>query len=230
MRSWLLRGLILGFLQTVIRLVQTMMINTWETQAAMISVLLQVIFAVLVLLWGFFDGRNDANAQPDPDRRADLAMTWLIAGLVAGVLSGALCMLISLFYKDMYVMGLVQELTVFAAYTALLVFLMAMIGVAIGRFLVDRRYNKEGYPSRRREGQEGDNPDTDVFAAVGGGRSEATQEARAQEAPVHEGRTQEAGFDEGRTEEIRYDEGRTQEAPLHEGRTQEAPSRPEREQ
>ena len=142
----MLRGLIFGFLQTVIRVVQTMMINTWETQAAMISVLLQVIFAVLVLLWGFFDGRNDANAQPDPDRRADLAMTWLIAGLVAGVLSGALCTLISLFYKDMYVMGLVQELTVFAAYTALLVFLMAMIGVAIGRFLVDRRYNKRGLP------------------------------------------------------------------------------------
>jgi hypothetical protein len=163
MRSWLLRGLVFAFLQTVIRVVQTMMINTWETQAILISIFLQIIFAVAAVLWGYVDGRADANAEPDPDRRQDLAMTWLLAGLVAGVLSGLLCLIISLFYSAIYVMAPLNELTTFAAYTALLVFLMAMIGVAIGRFLVDRRYNKE-HPVPHHGGDHG--PDTDVFEAV----------------------------------------------------------------
>jgi hypothetical protein len=226
MRSWLLRGLIFAFLMVVLRLIQGVMINTWETQAQVISISLVIIYAIVVLVWGFADGRRDANAQPDPDRRADLAMTWLLAGLVAGFLSGLVCWLISLFYKTLYVGGLINEVTTFAAFTALLVFVMAMIGVAVGRFLVDRRYNKEGYPTRRREGADGDeNPDTDVFAAVGGARTEAAHESQTQEAALHERRTQEARIDEGRTEEIRFDEGRTEEAPLHEGRTQEAPHR-----
>ena len=133
----------------------------------------------------------------------------------SGVLSGLTCWVISLFYKTMYVAALMNEVTTFAAFTALLVFVMAMIGVATGRFLVDRRYSKEGYPPRRREGADEDNPDTDVFAAVGGSRSEPAQEARTQEASLHEARTQEARFEEGRTEEL----------PLHEGQTQEAPGR-----
>ena len=46
-------------------------------------------------------------------------MTWLLAGLVAGVLSGAVSWLIALFYKALYVGGLINELTTFAAFTAL---------------------------------------------------------------------------------------------------------------
>ncbi len=217
MRSWLLRGLIFAFGMVVLRIIQGAMINAWETQAQVISIFLIVIFALCALIWGFFDGRADAQAQPDPDRRGDLAMTWLLAGLCAGVLSGAVAWLISQFYKTMYVAGLVNEITTFAAFTALLVFVMATLGVAIGRFLVDRRYNKE-HPVPAHEGGHG--PDTDVFAAVGGGRAEG-EEAEGQ--PAHEGRTQEAALHEGRTEEASLDEGRTQEAPLHEGRTQEAP-------
>ncbi len=179
MRSWLLRGLIFAFGMVVVRIVQGVMVNTWETQAQLISVLLVVIYAVVALVWGFLDGRADANAQPDPDRRADLAMTWLLAGLVAGILAGAVCWLISLFYKSIYVAGLINEITTFAAFTALLGFVMAMIGVAVGRYVVDRRYNKQGAPSRRREGAGGDdNPDTDVFAAVKGDETTQQQATR----------------------------------------------------
>src|ERR1700739_4807415 len=163
MRSWLLRGLIFAFGMVVLRLVQGAMINTWEAQGQLISIVLVVIFAIVVVIWGFFDGRNDAVAQPDPDRRRDLAMTWLLAGLVAGILSGAVAWLISLFYKNIYAGSLLTEITTFAAFTALLVFVMATIGVAVGRFLVDRRYNRE-HPVPTHDRSQG--PDTDVFAVV----------------------------------------------------------------
>lgn len=174
MRSWLLRGLVFAFLMVVLRLVQGAMINTWETQAGLISVFLVVVYLIGVLVWGYLDGRSDARAQPDPDRRSDLAMTWLIAGLIAGILSGAVCWFISLFYKGLYVGGLVNELTTFAAFTALLVFVGAVVGFGVGRFLTDRQYNKEGAPPRR-TGDE--NVDTDVFEAVREG--EKTQEEPA---------------------------------------------------
>jgi MFS family permease len=174
MRSWLLRGLVFAFLMVVLRLVQGAMINTWETQAGLISVFLVVVYFIAVVVWGYLDGRSDARAQPDPDRRSDLAMTWLIAGLIAGILSGAVCWFISLFYKGLYVGGLVNELTTFAAFTALLVFVGAVIGFGVGRFLTDRQYNKEGAPPRR-TGEE--NVDTDVFEAVREG--EKTQEEPA---------------------------------------------------
>ena len=95
-----------------------------------------------MFVWGLIDGRADARANPDPDRRGDLAMTWLLAGLFAGIVSGAVAWFISLFYKSLYVEGLINELTTFAAFTALLVFLVALAGVALGRWLVDRKLDK----------------------------------------------------------------------------------------
>lgn len=151
------------------------MINTWETQAGLISVFLVAIYFILVVAWGFLDGRADARAQPDPDRRSDLAMTWLIAGLIAGILSGAVCWFISMFYNGLYVSGLVNEVTTFAAFTALLVFIGAVIGFSAGRWLTDRRYNKDGEP-RRQGGEE--SADTDVFEAV------RDDDAKTQEQPA----------------------------------------------
>ena len=170
MKSWLLRGLVFAALMVVMRLVQAAMINTWETQALLISVFLLTIFTVLALAWGLIDGRNDAAAEPDPDRRADLAMTWLLAGLFAGLVSGALAWLISLFYKDLYAGGLLNELTTFAAFTALLTFVFAIAGVALGHWLVDRKTpdepRKRHGDAARDDDRDDDRADTDVFAAV----------------------------------------------------------------
>jgi hypothetical protein len=93
-------------------------------------------------------------------------MTWLLAGLFAGIVSGALAWLISLVYKGLYVGGLINELTTFAAFTALLVFLAAIAGVAIGHWVVDR--HAEEVPRQRHGLSAGDDDraDTDVFAAV----------------------------------------------------------------
>jgi hypothetical protein len=157
----MLRGLVFAAAMVVVRLVQGALINTWQTQAGLISLVLLFLFIVGVAVWGVLDGRADARANPDPDRRADLAMTWLLAGLLAGVLSGAVSWVISLFYTGLYTGGLVNEVTTFAAFTALCVFLPGIIGAAIGRWRVDRNPPPPGAV-----GPDEERVDTDVFAAV----------------------------------------------------------------
>jgi MFS family permease len=155
----LLRGLAFAAGMVIVRLVQGTLINIYETKAGLISIALVVLFAIVAFIWGLLDGRGDANENPDPDRRRDLAMTWLLAGLIAGVLSGLVVWLVSLFYKNVYAEGLISEVTTFAAFTALVVFIPAIAAVAIGRFLVDRKRPPQ---ERRRE----DGSQVDVFDAA----------------------------------------------------------------
>jgi MFS family permease len=173
MSNWLLRGLVFAALMVIVRLLQGAMINAWETRAGLISIVLVVLFAIAVFVWGLIDGRADARANPDPDRRGDLAMTWLLAGLFAGVVSGAVAWFISLFYKNLYVEALLNEVTTFAAFTALLTFLMAVAGFALGRWLVDRKADQT--PHLHHAGTDDDRADTDVFAAVRHPGPEETQ-------------------------------------------------------
>ncbi|MCV7226921.1 B-4DMT family transporter [Mycolicibacterium komossense] len=171
MSKWLVRGLVFAALMVIVRLVQGALINAFETKALIISIVLLVVFAIAVAVWGFVDGRADARANPDPDRRNDLAMTWLLAGLFAGVVSGAVAWLISVFYKGLYTGGLINEVTTFAAFTALLIFVPAIIAVSVGRWLVDRKA-----PPVVRKGANYDEgrADTDVFAAVRDDNAPAT--------------------------------------------------------
>ena len=159
MTTWLPRGLLLAIGMVLVRLVQGAMINASPTNAGTISFALCALFGVAAFLWGLIDGMADARANPDPDRRRDLAMRWLLAGLVAGVLSGLVTWIISHFYNAVYVDGLGPELVVFPAFTTLLIFLPAMFAVALGRWLVDRRRP----PYHRQRGGAGG----DVFSAVG---------------------------------------------------------------
>ena len=161
MTNWMVRGLAYAGLMVVVRLIQGTIINAWPTQAGLVSIVLLLLFTIAALVWGMIDGRADAVANPDPDRRSDLAMTWLLAGLVAGILSGAVSWVIALVYKGLYSGGLINEVTTFAAFTALLVFLAGIIGVTFGRWRVDRN------PPPRGEGDQ-ERADTDVFAAVRG--------------------------------------------------------------
>jgi hypothetical protein len=161
MSKWLLRGLVFATLMVIVRLLQGALINLWESGALVVSIVLVVVFAIAAFLWGLSDGRADARANPDPDRRGDLAMTWLLAGLFAGVVSGFVAWFISLFYENLYAQGLLNEITTFAAFTALLTFVFAIGGVSLGRGLVDRKA-----PPIERRGADSDRADTDVFAAV----------------------------------------------------------------
>lgn len=160
MNTWLPRGLVFAAGMVLLRLVQGTLINTYPTNAGMISLSLVVLFGLAAFVWALLDGISDARANPDPDRRRDLAMRWLLAGLIAGVLSGTAVWVISLFYRNVYAEGVVLELSVFAAFTALLIFLPAMFAVAVGRRLVDRTRP----PQERRRVTDG--VESDVFDAV----------------------------------------------------------------
>lgn len=177
MTNWMLRGVAFAAGMVVVRLFQGALINAFQTQAALISITLVLLFIVGAVGWGVIDGRADARANPDPDRRADWAMAWLLAGLLAGLLSGAVAWLIGLVYKGIYTGGLINELSTFAAFTALLVFLFGVAGVTAGRWAIDRNP-----PPIRHHGVEGgeDRVDTDVFAAVRTGDAAIDEAATAQ--------------------------------------------------
>lgn len=166
MSKWFRRGLVFAAVMVVVRLIQGVLINAFEAQAGLISLALMILFAIAVFVWGRSDGREDAKAEADPDRRSDLAMTWLGAGLVAGLLSGFVSWVIGQFHKGLYISSFFNELTSFAAFTALLVFVVAVAGVALGRRAIDKEYEK--HPERRPvpAAQEQSEP-TDVFATVG---------------------------------------------------------------
>ncbi len=161
MTSWLPRGLVFAAGMVVLRLIQGALINANPTNSGVISLLLILIFAAGALVWGWLDGVSDARASADPDRRRDLAMRWLLSGLCAGVVSGFVCWLISLVYRNIYADGFFPEVTAFAAFTALVVFLPAMIAVTLGRMSVDRKRVDE---PRRRVNDDGS--ETDVFDTV----------------------------------------------------------------
>jgi hypothetical protein len=198
MTNWILRGLVFGAAMTVVRLIQGTLIDVWQTQAGLISIVLLLLFLIGVVAWGFIDGREDAASNPDPDRRGDLAMTWLLAGLIAGLLSGAVTWLVAVFYKALYVGGLINELTTFAAFTALVVFLGGISGVTVGRWRIDRA---GAYKPKGTAGGDVDRADTDVFAAVRSEQATAEgaewpQEQQTAVATAERDETTEAGSDE----------------------------------
>jgi hypothetical protein len=210
MSYWMLRGLVFGAAMVVVRLFQGTLIDVWQTQAGLISIVLLVLFLAGVIFWGVRDGRADAAASPDPDRRSDLAMTWLLAGLVAGVVSGAVTWLIGVFYKSLYTGGLINELTVFAAFTTLLVFLGGISGVTIGRYLIDR---SGAYTPQSGGGGEEDRADTDVFAAVRSDEAGSAEDGAYREeqtSAVATAEREDHGSPEAYSEEPAYSDEKTQ--------------------
>jgi predicted lipid-binding transport protein (Tim44 family) len=224
----MVRGLVFAGVMVVLRLIQGAVINAWPTTSGLISVVLLLLFTIGVVAWGVIDGRADANASPDPDRRQDLAMTWLLGGIAAGLLSGLVSSLISMFYKGLYTGGLLSEITTFAAFVALLVFVPAIIGVAIGRWRIDRQYAKQPVRHHGLAAKEG-RDDADVFSAVRADES-PTGEIPVQRSAVQtEERTAAVATAEREapTEAIDTHGRHTQAAPTreYEGHTEAAPTR-----
>jgi hypothetical protein len=102
---------------------------------------------------------------------------------------------------------------VFAAFTALLVFLGGITGVTVGRYLIDRA---GAYTPHHGGGGEEDRADTDVFAAVRSDEAAAAEGgARPEEQPsaVATAEREEHGSPEAYSEEPAYSEEKTQKIP-----------------
>ena len=217
MNKWMVRGLVFAAAMVVLRLIQGALINAFQTQSALISIVLLTLFVIAAVVWGLLDGRADAKANPDPDRRDDLAMVWLLGGLIAGLVSGLIAWIIAIFYKGIYTGGILNELTTFAAFTALLVFVFAIIGVAVGRWRIDRNApDPEKHDGSRDSSRERED-NTDVFSAVrddddsptgeiptaGGGRSEQRSSVATKEREDDRTEVIRTHDDDAKTEVIR---------------------------
>ncbi|WP_439032822.1 B-4DMT family transporter [Gordonia terrae] len=143
MSSWLVRGLTM----TAVHVLARVLLGVAVVQAPLNSTVWRTIaiaaVVLVAILWGGYDGIRDARANPDPDDYEDLTVRWLQAGVLAGVLAG----LISWILGTVVLAGIGQaslfiELIAGASFTALLVFVPAFVGAAIGRWLIRREQNK----------------------------------------------------------------------------------------
>lgn len=144
MNAWLLRAVVLGALTDVLRTVLGFGMVYWPTQGAWMRLLCLVVLIAAGVAWGLADGRSDRRANPDPERGGvDLTMRWLKAAIVGGLGSAVVAWILDYIPKfDLGDNGLGFEITAGAAFILLMIFIPAIVGVAVGRFLVTREQNK----------------------------------------------------------------------------------------
>ncbi|MFI5775903.1 B-4DMT family transporter [Nocardia sp. NPDC051570] len=144
MNAWVLRATVLGALTVFLRTVLGFGMVYSPTHGEWMRTLCLIVLVGAGIAWGLIDGRNDRRANPDPERGgADLTMRWLKAGVVGGLGSGLVAWLLDFVPKfDLGGNGLIFELTAGAAFIVLLIFIPAMAGAALGRFLVGREHRK----------------------------------------------------------------------------------------
>ncbi|MGW0176016.1 B-4DMT family transporter [Rhodococcus sp. NPDC003322] len=143
MNPWIVRGLGMAFVHVVTRVVLGIAITAWPLHGSLMRWLGIIVVVLAALVWAGIDGIRDARAHPAEGDEADLTMRWLKAAAVAGLLSGAVCWLVGA-VSDIALgeNSLFFELTSGAAFTLLLVFVPAMLAVAVGRFIAHRDAEK----------------------------------------------------------------------------------------
>ncbi|WP_232851557.1 B-4DMT family transporter [Nocardia acididurans] len=143
MNAWVLRAVGLGALTVVLRTVLGFAMVYLPTAGSWLRILCLIVLLAAVITWGVLDGQADRRANADPDRGADLTMRWLYAGLAGGLGSGVVAWILDFVPKfDLGDNGLLFEVTSAASFIILLIFVPAVAGVALGRYLVSRNGEK----------------------------------------------------------------------------------------
>jgi hypothetical protein len=144
MNAWVLRATVLGVLTVVLRTLLGFGMIYWPTQGAWMRVVCLVVLIAAGVAWGLTDGRGDRRANSDPEfGGADLTMRWLKVGVAGGLGAGVVAWLLDFVPGfDLGDNGLGFEITAGAAFIVLLIFVPAMVGVAVGRYLVNRENTK----------------------------------------------------------------------------------------
>ncbi|WP_188585640.1 B-4DMT family transporter [Gordonia jinhuaensis] len=159
MVAWLLRGLAMTAVHVVARVLLALAIVKWPLEGTYWKVAAIAAVVLIAFCWGGIDGILDARAHPDPDDYNDLLMRWLKAGLFAGVVSSVICWVLGrTTLPGMGEGNLAVDIVAGGSFVALLILLPAMVGAAIGRWLVRRQYRNVG---EHHHAQAGDNNATD---------------------------------------------------------------------
>ncbi|BAD58488.1 hypothetical protein CRM89_12180 [Nocardia sp. FDAARGOS_372] len=143
MNAWVVRGVLLGALVVALRVLLGIAMVNAPTQGVWWRMLCLVVLLAAIVGWGVLDGRRDRVAHPDPERGSDLTIRWLQAAVLGGLGSSLACWLLDFLPGfDLGDNGLLFELTASSAFIVLLIFVPALAGVAIGRFLAGRKADK----------------------------------------------------------------------------------------
>lgn len=143
MTAWLLRASALGGLAVVLRVLLGFAMGYIPTYGLWLRLLCLVVLIGAAVAWGLADGRADRRAEPDPERGTDLTIRWLQAAVAGGIGSGLLSWALDFLPGiDLGEGGLLFEATAAAAFIVLLIFVPALIGVAIGRRLASRENDR----------------------------------------------------------------------------------------
>ncbi|MFD0361102.1 B-4DMT family transporter [Nocardia sp. GCM10030253] len=148
MNAWVLRATVLGALVVVLRTVLGFAMVYWPTHGGWMRMLALVVLLGVIVCWGVLDGRKDRAAHPDPERGSDLTILWLKAGVAGGLGSSLVAWILDWLPRfDLGDNGLLFELTASASFIVLLIFVPALLGVAIGRMLAGRHDNQSAPPT-----------------------------------------------------------------------------------
>lgn len=142
--SWLIRGLPMAIGHIAARVLLGIAVIQAPLHTTLWKTLAIAVLVLIALLWGGLDGIRDARANPDPDDYRDLTLMWLWGGIFAGLVAGLVSWLLGKFvFAGIGQAAFFVELIAGAAFTALIIFIPAFAGAAVGRWLMRRDQRKQ---------------------------------------------------------------------------------------
>lgn len=151
MDLWLLRGLVLAAVITLVRAVLGIGIYAWPESGSVQRLIALIVVIIVALVWPFFDGRRDALENEDPEDRSDLTLLWLKSVALAGVLSGAASWLLSFIIPGASTQSIFFEITIGAGFIAIVLSIPAQIGILCGRAYGDWQRKRSAPPEEEDE-------------------------------------------------------------------------------
>jgi uncharacterized membrane protein len=165
MIAWLLRGLLMSAVHIGARVLLALAIVQWPLEATYWKTIAVASVVLAALVWGGIDGLLDGRAHADPDDYDDLTMRWLKAGLLAGLIAAIVGWVLGNWVlAGMGQNSLAIEIFAGGAFTTLLIFVPALVGAALGRYLTRRQHrkneaNRERQDDSHRDGRYADDDD-----------------------------------------------------------------------